>query len=266
MTVHEMHIEFRSSANQIGSNTNRKFEPEEIDWILNKMQNRFIQTKLKPKRDGSGGFELDQISADQIRTLIVPSYEMIPYIDDDRRYMCFLPSDYAYLLSDWSFTSVICDPDETTPAIENDTLYITALRQDYSAGASPGGFYRTMKLQFQDRSITIPDDLPYGNCYQGYKKAKDVSFITPWIRNKGGLYWERFANLYYPGYYIHVSTTPPPSPMSGTSITIDGIVYNNVINSTLQLQRHPGTGKYYDNRLTATNKISGLNATAFYKT
>jgi len=263
MTVNEMHIELRQSANQIGANKSRKYEPEELDWILNKMYNRFIQSKLKPKKDGSGGFELDQISADQIRTLIVPSYDLVPYVDDSRRYQCFLPADYAYLLSDWSATTLLCTGDTITETAEN--LYITAIRQDYSTGASPSGFYRTLKVLFPDATVEIPTDLPYGNNYQGYTKKTDISFLIPWIRAKGQYYWERFADLFYPGYYIHTSLTPVASPIPTIGITIDGITYHTYQYVIKNLVKHTGTGQIRDNRLTASNKISGLNSTPFWK-
>ncbi|MFZ8528579.1 hypothetical protein ACO1NJ_14750, partial [Staphylococcus aureus] len=66
----EMIIEVRQATQNIAANTRRKLQDEEIVWILNKIQERFIQSKIKRRKDGSGGFQLDQLDADAIRPLL----------------------------------------------------------------------------------------------------------------------------------------------------------------------------------------------------
>ena len=259
-----MHIDVEQQVQQISANRSRAYEPEEIDWVLNKMQTRFIQSKMHRRADGSGGFELDQLDADSIRTLIVPSYDMVPYIDDDTRYKCLLPPDYSYLLSDWSYTTAQCNYDSggnlIAPSVSSQTLYIKALRQDYDNNANPP-FYPTETVTLGGLTIAIPGALPFGNNYTGYNRLEDVSNLVPFICSKGGYYWQRFENLYYPGYYIAIGTTDTGSP----ELTIASSPFSNIQDSTQTYDYHPGTGKYYDKRLTASNRISGLNSTAFYK-
>lgn len=264
MTVHDMHIEFNQSLQQVAANKTLKYLPPEVDWILNKMQDRFIQLRMKPKLDERGkpvgGFEVSQLDSDAIRTIIVSSYDLIPYIDQDgRRYRCFLPPDYSYLLSDWSYTTLLCG---TSPIITNSTMYITALRQQLSPKTTPP-YYSNIQIQLGKSLVSIPNDLPYGNTYAGYDDIKEIDFIRKYLFLQGKWYWERFDSLYYPSYYINATTDPqgtlPPS------MNVDGSSSFTTKTSTIALQAHEGTGKYYDNRLSATDNISGLNSTEFYK-
>jgi hypothetical protein len=265
MTVQEMHIDFEQGSQQIASNRTFKYEEPEIDWILNKAMDRFIKLKLKPKMDErgipTGGFEVSQLDADAIRSIIVSSYDLVPYIDqDNRRYRCFLPPDYSYLLSDWSYTTLLCQGD--VPKIIQEQMYILALRQDNSTKATPR-FYESVQVQLGNQTISIPADLPYGASYSGYEAVENISFLRPYISLKGQWYWERFDNLYYPKYYIF-PTTNPQQNLTPYCI-VDGVPTAFTKQSGYPVRRHDGTGKYYDNRLSATDNISGMNSTEYIK-
>lgn len=259
-----MHIEFNQSLQQVAANKTLKYQPEEVDWILNKSMGRFIQMKLKQKTDEhgkpTGGFEVSQLDSDAIRTIIVSSYDLVPYIDQDgRRYRCFLPPDYSYLLSDWSYTNLLCG---TTPKVLTNTMSVTGLRQDNSI-LGTGPFYAAVQVQLGGNVVSIPDDLPYGNKYKGFPNLQDVQFIRKYISLAGQWYWERFDNFYYPGYYINATTSTQSS--LAPFVVVDGNTTTIVKTSSYNLNSHPGTGKFYDNRLSATDNISGMNSTAFIK-
>lgn len=263
MTVREMHIDLDQSTQLVAANRSRKWYPEEKDWVLNKIQERFIRSKLRPKKDQSGnitgGFELDQAGIDDIRTLLVNNFVLRPYIVDDERYKCFLPSNYAYLIGDGSRTSLLCGG---TPVKDNDTLFITTLRQTRSAkGSSP--FYETLAVQLPDLLLTIPGDLPYGNAYAGYSEVEDISFLVPWLIWKSGWYWEKFGNLYKPSNYIQVQKT---APVTTPSVTADGTPSTDYATSTMALEYHTGTGKLVNNRLCSTDTIRNLRQAAFFGT
>lgn len=262
MNAREMHIEIRQSLSQVGANRTRSFLDEELDLALNKIQDRFIQNRLKPKADNSGGFELDQIGADSIRTLIVSARELTPYMDpsDPTRYFCYLPADYQALLSDWSYTKLLCGAD---PAIVNKTLTIYRLRQDYT-GKSSAPFYQTMSITMGSTVVGIPTNLPYQNTYTGYQDKADISFLIPWILRKGNFYWENFGeDLEYPGHYL----VPTEGSISPTILTLDGTTISPTVGTDVKnLIIHSDEGDYYDNRLTASNDVSGLSSTAFLST
>lgn len=262
MNVREMHIEIDQSTQLVAANRSRRWYPEEKDWVLNKMMDRYIQNCLRPKKDVegnlTGGFEVDQVGAEDIKTLLKLNQPLIPYIEDNGRYKCFLPADYKYLISDGSYTKLLCG---TTATTANTTLYITSLRQDYSDGTAP--FYAALELIMNGVSTMIPDDLPYGNSYIGYPTVEDISFLIPWLLWKSGYRWERFADLYYPKRYIHVTTTSPSNP----SVEVDGDIFTEFDIVTKILARHTNTeGEYTSNRLTASDILANMRGVAFFGT
>jgi hypothetical protein len=266
MTAHDMHIEFEQSLQQVAANKTLKYLPPEVDWILNKMQDRFIQLRMKPKVDArgvpSGGFEVSQLDSDAIRTIIVSSYDLVPYLDQDgRRYRCLLPPDYSYLLSDWSYTTPTCG---LLPATQANTMYVTALRQDRSIKTS-GPYYANIQVQLGSGLVTIPSGLPYpaNNNFKGFEAVSDIDFIRKYISLQGQWYWERFDSLYYPNYHIFATTNSQGS--LPPYVSVDGNTTTIVKTSSYPLTTHPGTGTYYDNRLSATSNISGMTATPFIK-
>lgn len=273
MTTRSMHIDVQQSTQLVAANLTRKWYPEEIDWVLNKMQERFIRQQLRPKKDAlgniTGGFDLDQAGADAIRMLVVNNTPLVPYIVDSKRYKCFLPANYSYLLNDGSNTKLICDATvaETTAS---HTHYRTAMRQEQCPiDALP--HYATMVLQMPDKTITIPGDLPAFNDYVGYSEQKDIAFLIPWILWKSGWYWERYDDLYKSGWYIQVQNTTP----SAAAITIEGVDINDSpagddfvdpVVTTKTYSYHTAAGTAVNNRLTPTDMIRNLNQAAFYRT
>jgi len=248
MTVREMHIELEQSLNQIAAHKTRKYLPEEKDWILTKMQERLIQASLTPRTDGTGGFEINQLYADRIQPLIVSHKPLVPYIDEGKdRYKCFLPADYQYLISNWSYTKVLCEG--VTPTIGSTSLTLYALRQNLS-GKPTVPYYTTMSV-VNGTTVTIPDDLPFFNKYSGYNKKEDVSFLVPVVCQKGGYYWERFGDIVKQGCYLSVVATDTPIT---PTLTIDGDDKTSVSSQVIPLTYHIGQGTLVSNRMMASKK------------
>lgn len=264
-----MHIEVRQALQQVAANKTFKYLPEELDLILNKMQARLIQMQLTQKTDErgkpTGGFEISQLGADIIRPLIVTSLDLVPYIQDARMYKCYLPYDYSYLLSDWSYTKLTCAGDPV-PTITPDTLYLTRLRQDLSILTAGPYYVTSFKTILGGTKIEIPLDLMADNAWLGTVKKEQIYELVQFIAQRGGWYWERFGGNNWPGYYINVGLTS--ASQSGAMAIIDGATFQNVITSTVPVTSHrtlKDISKYYDNRLVASDNISGLNSTEFYK-
>lgn len=71
MTIKEMHYDFKKKLNKIDSQQYRNLLVPEIDWVLNEAQELFVKMVAKPRRRSYLGFELNQRTIDDIRTLVV---------------------------------------------------------------------------------------------------------------------------------------------------------------------------------------------------
>lgn len=275
MTVREMHIDIDQSTQLVAANRSRKWYAEEKDWVLNKVQERYIRSCLRPKKDAqgnlTGGFELDQAKADDIRRLIINKASLIPFIVDSERYKCILPPDYSYLLSDGSRTKLLCGAEPTTASR---TYTINRIRQEESGLSNPP-YYETMQVQMPGTGaitlVSIPGDLPPFNNYAGYADKKDISFLVPWVIWKAKeWYWERFDDLYYPKWYIRAGVSPTGTSdiiVDGIGLgDVDGIEYADPVTTTRVYTYHTDTGNLVNNRLSGTDIIRNLRQAAFYKT
>ena len=66
-----MHIDFRVKFGEINSNKNKRFTPQEIDWILNDQMDTFVETRSNRVNNTKGeGFEDSQKRLDDIRTVL----------------------------------------------------------------------------------------------------------------------------------------------------------------------------------------------------
>jgi hypothetical protein len=256
MNIGEMHIEIRQGINQIAAHRVRKLQDEELDSLINKITGRYVRSLIKPRADGSGGFEVDQINLDSIRALIVPNLSL-PVYKGNSSYYCIMPWDYEYLLGDWSY--VVDLSGNPMPATQQVLLNLNYIRQSMSVKPEPP-YYNTMDITIGEDTVSIPTDLNFGNTYSGLITKKDISSLRPWIQSKHGWYWEYFGNDYYPGCYLSPSDSTEESTM-----TIDGS--DELIGATrvYPLQQHTGSGKKSVNRLTASNNIPNMISTAYYK-
>lgn len=113
MTAREMHIELEFSLSKLGANKTRAYLPEELDWVLNKMQERFVQEKLRPKEKGF--FAYDQLEVDAIKPLIkkeeIKDFHISKNNDYDI-YSCLLPNDYSYLVDKRVIVERTCNGDK----------------------------------------------------------------------------------------------------------------------------------------------------------
>lgn len=101
MTSREMHYDFKMKLNRIDSQKNRKFYVPEIDWKLNEAQDLFIKNIAQPRRLGVEGFEKNQRSIDDIRTVVVTQFfEKNTHIPttklDSTSWLAVIPPNYKY--------------------------------------------------------------------------------------------------------------------------------------------------------------------------
>lgn len=269
MNIRDMHIEIRQSLQKIAANTTRKYLDGEIDWVLNKMQDRFIQLKLKPM-NGRVNLSDDQVELNAVRTLFAET-NMPAYIDTEmmNRYKAFLPMDYSYMVHDSSKVSDRCGT-ATQPVVENKSLYITYLKQTYTTKSS-APYYTTVVIKLDGTPIlTIKDDLPLTNTYAGFNRKEDISFLTEWITHTltslSGFQigFESFGTKYKPQQYIIVSE----SSAKTASITYDGLAEITSTSEVLALTQHKSESNetLVSNRMMSSEWAFRTNEVPFFKT
>lgn len=260
MTVRDMHLELNISTQLVNAYAMRKWYPEEKDWVLNKMMERFIRSRLRTKKDGSGGFELDQANVDDIRTLLKTNVPLDAYIVDETRYKSWLPYDYAYLISDSSLVTNLCNG-SIAETIDTKTLYRVVLNFPASSKGDPA-YFETITAIIDDTSVVLPGNLPQANKYVGYREQDDIDFLGQYIALRGKWWWEKFDDLIITRYFIAVLDHTPSMALT----TIDGGDNEDTGTVTLNLTVNTGVGKRTNNRLTPTNNLQAINQSAFFKT
>lgn len=273
MYVKEMHIEVNQSVQKIAANRTRKLLDDEVDWLLNKNEGRFIQSKVTPKKDGSGGFEIKQFDIDAIRAIVVRGYEMPAYIADPRSYAAILPGNYRYLISDESIIKVAPLDSMMTPQAPIATtltrnLLLIPVTKSLKV-SSPwynqvqvfinNGLVFDIQQYTQSRNTTF---IGFNSVDQVYEISgcilKELAF------QKWNVYWERYNGQFFAKTLI-IETGP--NVLTG-SIIIDGITtVAQQKTYSIQVVDYPmQPTQDQANRLTASHVVQNLREVAFYRT
>lgn len=109
MTIKDMHYDFKMKLNKIDSQQYNNLVIPEIDWILNDAVRLFIKLVAEPRSKSLLGFERNQRTIDDIRTLVVtpksnPNANIT--INDN---LAELPDDYLHYVNGYVICSKKCD-------------------------------------------------------------------------------------------------------------------------------------------------------------
>lgn len=255
MNIREMNIEVKQGTQNIAANTRRKLLDEEIDWILNKIQGRFIQSKIKSKKDGSGGFEIDQLDTDAIRTLLTT--KEITATVDNGDYQAHLPGNYSYLISDDSYVNKLCGT-TVNSTVTAETILVIPF--PYSSRTTPK-YYSTLALLVGDTTLNVSTlSAEQGVTYTGFNSKEErytlISYLQ-WRLTQLGIdvYWEFYKGFYKPNSFLFPGQTEGSLIVDSTTVTGTTVSINNISKIA--------DGKWKANRLTASNKISTMMDTGF---
>lgn len=100
MTSKEMHYDFKQKLNEIDSQKYRNLKVPEIDWKLNEAQEIFIKMITEPRLKSQYGFEMNQRTIDDIRTIVIdqkPVDYIVPTVYDTSSFIVTLPENYFFL-------------------------------------------------------------------------------------------------------------------------------------------------------------------------
>ena len=264
MTVREMHIEINQSTQKVAANATRKFLYQEIDWVLNKVFNRFSQLSLKPKLNAqgkpTGAYTVDQLRLDAIRNLIVTNREVVSDLTTPKRSKHVLPSNYMYLLSDQSQLLTDCG---TSAAIDT-ALTLQFIELPEATGVGP--YFSSFSITVNGVTVSIPADLEQYHNYTATTNKADISFIVGFIlyklRAQGvEAYWEKYDTTYRQNCIIVPNGT-------GISLSYNGVPISGNVTSTVRdvpAQSITTEGLFRANRLEESANIPELQQTAFYQ-
>lgn len=77
MTVKDMHYDFKLKLNKLDSQQNKNLIIPEIDWLLNKAQEMFIELVAEPRIYAPlYGFDFNNVNLENIKTIIVRDQEI----------------------------------------------------------------------------------------------------------------------------------------------------------------------------------------------
>ncbi len=96
-----MHYDFKQKLNKIDSQKYRGLKEPEIDWKLNEGQEVFVKMVAEPRLQSQIGFEMNQRTIDDIRTIVVdqkPDEYIVPTEYDQSSYIATLPANYWFLV------------------------------------------------------------------------------------------------------------------------------------------------------------------------
>lgn len=105
MDVRAMHYDLKVKLNKVDSQQFRNLRVPEIDWLLNEAQEVFIKKIAQPRIKNGYGFEVNQRSIDDVRTIVVDSLTPLVisnFNTQDNSFQAALPADYMFFISGYA--------------------------------------------------------------------------------------------------------------------------------------------------------------------
>ena len=258
MFIREMHIEVEQSLQKVAANATRKFLKEEVDWVLNKMMHRFIQSKVKIADSG----KVTQLDTDALRSLVVSGKEIPAIVDNSSRLRFPLPSNYMHLLSDASIVLKKCVEEVGTETVSDSFVLVPVSKS--TLGSPP--YYADVSLTTDGYTYVLPADLSTLAEYVGFNSVNSVYEVVAYILGKARkyddaeVYWQFYDDMNAANSFVIKGSTG--------ILTVDGttVVGSSSQHNYTRFKTPVQSGSYVDNRLSSTHEISNLRATAFYQT
>lgn len=99
MDIKGMQYDFKQKLNKIDSQQYRNLRIPEIDWKLNEGLEVYIKSIAEPRIKNHLGFERNQRTIDDIRTIVINDTYISPTQIDENTYYVELPENYMFYLS-----------------------------------------------------------------------------------------------------------------------------------------------------------------------
>lgn len=97
MDILGIHIATRLELDKTQAFEFPEFQPEQIDYWLNKSYNIYVEETAYPTTEGKIPYEVTQKRIDELREIVIPDYSIIPTLNSKGEYVSKLPNDYKHL-------------------------------------------------------------------------------------------------------------------------------------------------------------------------
>jgi hypothetical protein len=101
MDIKGMHYDVKQKLNKGDSQQYRNLRVPEIDWSLNEAYEIFVKTIAEPRFKVGQGFEANQRTIDDIRTLVVDNFLIVPTQINPTTWVATLPENYMFHVSSY---------------------------------------------------------------------------------------------------------------------------------------------------------------------
>lgn len=99
MDIKAMHYDFKKKLNKIDSQQYKNLKIPEIDWVLNDAVEIFVKNIAQPRKSNQLGFETNQRTIDDIRSIVVDQDDVNPIVVTND--IATLPTDYWFHASSY---------------------------------------------------------------------------------------------------------------------------------------------------------------------
>jgi len=154
MNSRGFHYDFKQKLNKLDSQQYRNLRVPEIDWKMNEAIDIFIKSVAEPRVSNHLGFETSQRSIDDIRTLVINDYLIVPIALTANTYYVPLPTNYMfYVSSNVTITKAGCSPREATCILRQHDD-----KHELSAFDKSSFEWKEVNIRFFERGIKIFTD------------------------------------------------------------------------------------------------------------
>ena len=99
MNIKEMQYDIKFKLNKMDSQQYRNLRIPELDWSINEAHDIFIKSIAEPRTPSYLGFEVNQRTIDDIRTIVINDLKLNPIKIDNKTYKVSLPQNYMFYIS-----------------------------------------------------------------------------------------------------------------------------------------------------------------------
>lgn len=246
MTVQEMHHAVEQGLQKVASNSFDTFLPEEIDFALNKMQERFIKQRFwalsDPKQQGLHGAQ-KRVDDLRILTVLDSSDDVVTpdlYADHED---FDLPTDYMFLIN--GRVKILYDDCQIDPELVTNSTFANATGWTLGTGDPSGWKWSTPNGYLTHTSGSTDPATHSVRVKKGNKYL--ISVIVKGSGADDGPYNGSFT----------ISLGTPGTPGEGnTSYTFD---HATVDNATIYQTTHATTAKQFELHALTDNTLLQIN-------